>query len=159
MTWPTLKTSVQQFVYCCVCIRYRGNVSTEPLPSNDTGIITEPLPSNDRGIFTELSPCNGKGTFTEPLPSNDRGIHRHTRTQRDLISLFLFFQNKESRLKNEKQPFWFWCIWYLTRSVRENACCHLWTVNTKLSLFLLLRTRCRTFGRHKWYKLKEFKEI
>jgi hypothetical protein len=23
--------------YCCACIRYRGNVSTEPLPSNDRG--------------------------------------------------------------------------------------------------------------------------
>jgi hypothetical protein len=60
------------------------------LPSNDKGILTEPLPSND------------KGTFTEPLPSNDRGLHTrslpHTQ-QRDFISLLLFFQNKESRLK------------------------------------------------------------
>jgi hypothetical protein len=30
------------------------------------------------------------------LPSNDKGLHRH---KRDLISLLLFFQNKESRLK------------------------------------------------------------
>jgi hypothetical protein len=51
----------QQFFYCCVCIRYRGNVSTEPLPSNDKGIFSYPLPSNDKGIFTE------------PLSSNDRG--------------------------------------------------------------------------------------
>jgi hypothetical protein len=29
---------VQQFFYCCVCIRYRGNVPIEPLPSNDKGI-------------------------------------------------------------------------------------------------------------------------
>jgi hypothetical protein len=69
-----------------VCIRYRGNVSKEPLPSSDSGIFTEPLPGNYKGIFTE------------PLPSNDRGIHRHGQ-QRDLISLILFFQNKESRLK------------------------------------------------------------
>jgi hypothetical protein len=34
--------------YCCMCIFYRGNVSTEPLSSNDRGIFTEPLPSNDR---------------------------------------------------------------------------------------------------------------
>jgi hypothetical protein len=32
----------QKFFYCCVCIRYRGNVSNEPLPSNDRGIYTEP---------------------------------------------------------------------------------------------------------------------
>jgi hypothetical protein len=48
----------------CVCIRYRGNVSTEPLPSNGKGIFTEPLPSNDGGIFTE------------PLPSNDGILYR-----------------------------------------------------------------------------------
>jgi hypothetical protein len=71
-----------------VCIRYRGNVSTEPLSSNDRGIFTEPLPSNNRG------------TFTEPLSSNDRGMHRHTHSQqRDFITLLLFFQNKKSRVK------------------------------------------------------------
>jgi hypothetical protein len=56
----------------CVCIRYRGNVSTEPLASNDRGVFTEPLPSNNREIFTE------------PLPSNDRwrytDTHTHTAT-------------------------------------------------------------------------------
>jgi hypothetical protein len=31
-----------------VCICYRDNVFTEPLPSNDKGIFTEPLPSNNR---------------------------------------------------------------------------------------------------------------
>jgi hypothetical protein len=40
-----------------------------------------------------------RGTFTEPLPSNDREGYTHAhRQQRDLISLLLFFQNKESRL-------------------------------------------------------------
>jgi hypothetical protein len=34
---PHWKRRVQQFFYCCLCIRYRGNVSTEPLPSNDKG--------------------------------------------------------------------------------------------------------------------------
>jgi hypothetical protein len=34
---PHLKRRVQQFFYYCVCIRYRGNVCTEPLPSNDRG--------------------------------------------------------------------------------------------------------------------------
>jgi hypothetical protein len=28
----------QQFFYCCMCIRCRCNVFTEPLPSNDRGI-------------------------------------------------------------------------------------------------------------------------
>jgi hypothetical protein len=32
---PHWKQRVQQFVCCSVCIRYRGNVSTEPFPSND----------------------------------------------------------------------------------------------------------------------------
>jgi hypothetical protein len=95
-----------------VCIRYRGKVHTEQLSSNDRGIFTEPLPSKDKGIFNEPLPGNDKGTFTEllpsnnmeifteSLPSNDRGIHRHTHRQKcDLISLLLFFQNKESRLK------------------------------------------------------------
>jgi hypothetical protein len=64
---PHWKRRVQKFFYCCLCIRYRGNVSTEPLPSNDKGIFTEPLPSSDKGIFTET------------LPSNDRGYaYRHT---------------------------------------------------------------------------------
>jgi hypothetical protein len=70
---PHWKQRIQKFFYC-VCIRYRGNVSIEPLPSNDRGI------------------------FTEPLSSNHRGIHRHAHTpthththgqQRDLIFIFL----------------------------------------------------------------------
>jgi hypothetical protein len=32
------KRRVQQLFYCCVCIRDRGNVFTEPLPSNYRGI-------------------------------------------------------------------------------------------------------------------------
>jgi hypothetical protein len=112
-----------------VCIRYHSNDSTEPLssndkgiftgplpskhkgifakplPSNDTGIFTEPLPSYNRGIFTEPLGSNDNWTFTEPLPSNNRGAihdrqtHTHTGQQRDLISLLLFSQNRESRLK------------------------------------------------------------
>jgi hypothetical protein len=39
---PHWKRRVQQFFYCCVCIRFRRNVSTEPLPRNDKGIFTEP---------------------------------------------------------------------------------------------------------------------
>jgi hypothetical protein len=70
---PRLKRRVQQVFYCCVCIRYHGNISTEPLPSNDGRIFTEALPSNDKGIFTEPSPSNDRRIFTEPLPSNDKG--------------------------------------------------------------------------------------
>jgi hypothetical protein len=32
------KRRIQQFFYCCVCIRCSGNVSTEPLTNNDSGI-------------------------------------------------------------------------------------------------------------------------
>jgi hypothetical protein len=35
---PHIKRRVQQYFYCCVCIRCRGNVFTEPLPSSDKGI-------------------------------------------------------------------------------------------------------------------------
>jgi hypothetical protein len=78
---PHWKRRFQQFFYCCACIRYHGNVFTEPLAGNDRGIIIEPLPGNDKGIFTE------------PLPSNDKGIHIHTlRQQRGLISLLYFFK-------------------------------------------------------------------
>jgi hypothetical protein len=35
---PHTKRCVQQFFYFCLCIRSRGNVFTEPLPSNDRGI-------------------------------------------------------------------------------------------------------------------------
>jgi hypothetical protein len=86
---PHWKLGVQQFFYCCVCIRYRGNDSTEPLPSNDKGIFTEPMSRNDKGGYTHTHTAtwshkpifsllylfwnNDKGIFTEPLPSNDRG--------------------------------------------------------------------------------------
>jgi hypothetical protein len=59
---PRWKRRVQQFFYRCMCIRYRGNVYAEPLPSN------------------------GRVIFIEPMPSNDRGIHRQTRTQSNVIS-------------------------------------------------------------------------
>jgi hypothetical protein len=65
------KRRIQQFFYCCVCIRYHGNVYTEPLPSNDRKGFTEPLPTNDNGAFAES------------LPSNDRG-DKQTRTHTDI---------------------------------------------------------------------------
>jgi hypothetical protein len=36
---PHRKRRVQQFLYCCVRIRYHGNVFTEPLSRNDRGIF------------------------------------------------------------------------------------------------------------------------
>jgi hypothetical protein len=36
---PHWKRRVQQFFHSCLCIRYRGNVSTEPMRSNDRGIL------------------------------------------------------------------------------------------------------------------------
>jgi hypothetical protein len=32
---PHRKRRDQQFLYCCACIHCRGNVFTEPMPSND----------------------------------------------------------------------------------------------------------------------------
>jgi hypothetical protein len=58
----SLKRRVQQFFYCCVCIRYCGNVSTEPLPSNDKVIFTEPFPSNEKGIHIQTHRLMG-GNF------------------------------------------------------------------------------------------------
>jgi hypothetical protein len=37
----TENDAVLQFSYCSVCIRGRGNVFTEPLPSNDRGIYIQ----------------------------------------------------------------------------------------------------------------------
>jgi hypothetical protein len=84
---PHWKRRVQQFLYCYVCIRYRGNVSTEPLPSNDKGILTEPFRSNDNGILTEPLPNNDNGILTEPLPSNNKGDTQTHTQQRNLINL------------------------------------------------------------------------
>jgi hypothetical protein len=74
-----IENDASKQLFYCVCIRYGGNVSTEPLPSNDTGNFTKPIPNND-SVFTKPLPSNDRGTFTEPLPSNDSGIHRHTHT-------------------------------------------------------------------------------
>jgi hypothetical protein len=80
---PHWKRRVQQFFCCCECIRYRGKVSTEPLPSNDRGIFTEQLPSNDRG-------------------DTDVNTHAH-RQQRNFISLLYFFKIRKWPKKNTHQ--------------------------------------------------------
>jgi hypothetical protein len=87
---PHLKRRFQQFFYCCMCICYRGNVSTEPLPSNDSGIFTKPLPSNDRGIGAVIYVPSFIKIFSG-VQKLLGGIHRHTnRQKRDLISLLNF---------------------------------------------------------------------
>jgi hypothetical protein len=48
---PHWTQRVQQFFYCCVCIRYRGNVFTEPLPSNDRGILQSRCLATIRGLL------------------------------------------------------------------------------------------------------------
>jgi hypothetical protein len=57
---PHWKRRVQQFFYCCACIRYRDNFYTEPLASNDRGIFTEPLTSNNREIPKQTQRLMGR---------------------------------------------------------------------------------------------------
>jgi uncharacterized C2H2 Zn-finger protein len=87
-----------------MCIRYRGNSSTEPLPSNDRGYTW----TDGRDVLIRLFRCLRCRDICTKFHKDwfrhsevNRG-HTHTHTQeRDLISLlcFFFFQNKESRLE------------------------------------------------------------
>jgi hypothetical protein len=79
-TWTAQKTTPPTI------LRYRGNVFTDPLPSNDKGDTqTHRLSLIRHGPHIKRSVqqyfyccmcigCRGN-VFTEPLPSNDRGIH------------------------------------------------------------------------------------
>jgi hypothetical protein len=78
---PHWKRRVQQFFYCCVCIPYRGNVSTEPLPNSDRGIFTEP----GRCLAT----IGGIHRHTHTQTHERTQTHKH-RQQRNLISLPYF---------------------------------------------------------------------
>jgi hypothetical protein len=101
-----------------MCIRYRGNLSTEPLASNDRGIFIEPsryLATIWGDTHTDTQ-TDGRDFLFRPLrwaqvPSTkfhkdwlggytDTHINKHTHTQTATWShkLTLFFQNKESRL-------------------------------------------------------------
>jgi hypothetical protein len=70
---PHWKRFVQQFFYCCVCILYLGNVSTEPLPSNDKEIF---LPSLCLATIRGFLPSRCLATIGEFLPSLCRPIFR-----------------------------------------------------------------------------------
>jgi hypothetical protein len=76
---PHWKRRVQQFFYCCLCIRYRGSVSTEPLPSNYKGTFTEPFPSKDKGWYSD--------THTRARTNTQTATWSHEPT--------LFFQNRK----------------------------------------------------------------
>jgi hypothetical protein len=52
---PHWKRRVQQFLYCCLGIRYRGNVSTELLPSNDTGLLLSRCLATIRGFLPSVA--------------------------------------------------------------------------------------------------------
>jgi hypothetical protein len=118
---PHWKRSVQQFFYCCVCIRYRGNVSTEPFSSNDRGILPSRCLATIRGYtyrhtdwwerFFNYSVEVGSDaviyvpSFIQIGSGSEKlivGIHTHTHTATWSHKPTLFFQNKECRLKNMK---------------------------------------------------------
>jgi hypothetical protein len=72
---PHWKRRVQKFFYCCACIRYRGNVSTEPLRWAQV---------------SDISTKFHKDWFRD---SNvNRGDTQTHRQQRDLIGLLNFFK-------------------------------------------------------------------
>jgi hypothetical protein len=81
---PHWKRRVQQFFYCCPCIRYRRKVSTEPLPSNDMGIFyrTEPLPSNEKGIHIQTHRLMG-GFFNYAVEMGSVAVNIHTKFHKD----------------------------------------------------------------------------
>jgi hypothetical protein len=89
-----------------VCIRYRGNVSTEPLHDNDEGIFTVPLPSNHTGSFTEPLPSNNKGEYTGTHTDSNGyvfcAVGVVSKESRRLVVIpktAYIFLNKENRLK------------------------------------------------------------
>jgi hypothetical protein len=82
---PHRKWRLQQFFYCCVCIRCRDNIFTEPLSSNDSRIHIQT--HKLMGGIYEVScwdglRCNDVHTnFHKDWFSHSKingGIHRHT---------------------------------------------------------------------------------
>jgi hypothetical protein len=108
--WPHRRWLVQQFLSYCVCILWRDNLFTEPLPSNDRRIHVQT--HKLMGGIYEVRRWDGfkcHDTHTKSHKDWSRhskvnGTGGESRTHRqhgNLISLFLFFifQYKESRIK------------------------------------------------------------
>jgi hypothetical protein len=81
---PYRKRRVQQLFYCLVCIRYRGNVFTKPLPINSREIHIEAHRLME-GIY-EVGRWDGLNTMiytpsfikiSSSIKKLIRGIHRH----------------------------------------------------------------------------------
>jgi hypothetical protein len=120
---PHRKWHVQQFFYCC------SIVLIELLPSNDTGFLPNHCPTTIGAYtyrhtdwwegFLKYAIEMGAGAMIETQSFLKIGsairklIHRHTECMEiNRTCLFLFFQNKESRLK-----MW-WCrLWRNDSSV------------------------------------------
>jgi hypothetical protein len=117
---PHWKWRVQHFFCCCVCIRYSGNVSTEPLPSNERGNFSEPsrylvtiMGHTYRhrlmeGFFNyAIEMVSGAMIYVPSFITIGSGVQKlmgggiqtHARTATWSHKPTLFFQNKESRLK------------------------------------------------------------
>jgi hypothetical protein len=107
---PHRKRRIQQFFYCCVCIRYHGNVFTEPLPRMIGGFLWSHCLATIEGCtYRHTDWCQGFFTYaiemgsgattyapsfvkissgTQKLMRGDTQTHTH-RQQGDLISLFI----------------------------------------------------------------------
>jgi hypothetical protein len=118
---PHWKRRVQQFFCFCVCIHYRGNVSTKPLSSNDRGIFTEPsrylativgytYRHTDwwEGFFNKaVEMSSGAVTYVPSFIKIGSGVQKliggytdtHTQTATWSYKSTLFFQNKEVQVQ------------------------------------------------------------
>jgi hypothetical protein len=138
---PHLKRRVQQSFYCCVCVRYRGNFSTEPLPSNDREIFTEPSPYLATiGGYTYRHTDWWEGFYNSAVEMDSGAViyvpnfikigsgfqkligrihtHTHTLTAKWSLKRTLFCQNKESRLKMSfRMPFVCMYVFYVCMCV------------------------------------------
>jgi hypothetical protein len=97
---PHRKRRVQQFSYCYTCIICRGNVFTEPLPSNNRGIHTQ-TQTDGRDLWSAPLKWAQAPSFIKTGSSIRELIGGGFQTYRrssDFITLLLFFHNKGSSL-------------------------------------------------------------
>jgi hypothetical protein len=91
---PQRKRHVQQFCHCCVFIRWRCSVLTEPLPSNDRGIHIQTqrdlqsMPLRSAQVPWYTYQVHKDWSVIKKLTGGDSKAHR---LHGDLISLLLFF--------------------------------------------------------------------